>query len=82
VYIFTATPTVGSTSTRPLGAGCNIPSCPSSPPGACGEWKAGRAASKLKLENETGDHSLTSPSVRIAFPPGEPLERGGKNHVQ
>ncbi|XP_015973833.2 uncharacterized protein LOC107497017 isoform X1 [Rousettus aegyptiacus] len=38
-----------------------------------GEQRAGRAASKWKLENETRNHSLETPSAEVPFPQGESL---------
>lgn len=72
-------PTVGSASACPLGAsrerdtgGTHLPA-PQFLCGALGhnhKWKTGRAASKLKLENETGNHSLTPPNAGVSFPRG------------
>lgn len=69
---------------EPLGAGCWLDSfllAASLSPGDLGKEKAGRTASKLKLENETGNQSLTSHRV-----PGSLFHKessqGRKRHAQ
>lgn len=75
---FTASPTVPSTFWEPQeqGAGLErlfLSHSSSVYPGACQGVETGRAAPKLKLENETGNHSLTPPGAGLSLPPGESL---------
>ena len=62
-----------SVSPREQGTGWNTFFLPLSSSGALGheEWRAGRTASKRKLENETGNHSLTTQRAGVSFPQGE-----------